>query len=682
MPETPASHSPPMPARTAIADASRRALGLALLALVLLPAFRLLDPSDFVQGMMLRSGEASWRFTWGFGAAGWRTAGALGVALVAALVTRGRVTALCGRVGQALGRAPTAVVAGLAALVGGGLTAYVSFAVFDLRTILNDASVQLIQARYFAAGMLSGPPLALPEFWSIQFMIQTAAGWVAQYPPGHALLLAGGFLLGGPWIVMSASVALTGAMLVLAFDELFPEDRGTARAAALLTMLSPFLLGLAAGYMSHATLAAAASVALYLGLRADRGGIGWAIAAGSCVGLMVTLRPVSGLLLGMLLTAGLWVTAPDRRLGDPAARGVLVRRLGAWVAGGVPFAIGFGWFNARFFGSPLTLGYVAASGPSHGLGFHEDPWGRMYTPTDAIGNSSSELLSMSHELFGTAMPLVALIGTFLLLARRLDRGERLVAAWALLPLLASALYWHHDLVFGPRMLGEAAPAWVALSLISLVGLTRLIRGRPAPHPTRVWASEAFVIASVIALGIGLGLGAPELLATRGARVGAHPEVREASPSLVFVHESWGDRLGARLAARGLRLDSVRTLLTRWDPCQLEAGLRGVAVEDAIPTCRREDASDELNRRLGGLGLTGLLWLDDLPGLAADGVLWARDLGPERNRAVLEAEADRIPLFALPTGRGTWDIVPYEQGVSTYWASPAAAADAAAGDTGS
>jgi len=667
-----ANDSPPMPARAAAADASRRAIGLVLLALVVLPAFRLLDPADFVEGLMFRSGEANWRFTWGFGPAGWRTAAVLALAVVAALATRGRAAALCGRVGAALGRAPAALVAALAALVGAGLTVYVAFAVFDLRTVLNDASVQLIQARYFAAGRLAGPPLALPEFWSIQFMVQTAAGWVAQYPPGHAALLAGGLLAGGPWITMAAAVGGTGAVLVPAFDRLFPDDRGMARAAVLLTMLSPLTLGLAAGYMSHATLAAAASVALCLGLRASKGGAGWAVAAGACVGLMVTLRPVTGLVLGVLLTAGLWLAASDGGLADAAARPALLRRLGAWAAGGVPFAIAFGWFNARFFGSPLTLGYVAASGPSHGLGFHEDPWGRMYTPTDAIGNSSAELLSMSRELFGTAVPLVALIGAFLLLARRLGRGERLIVAWALLPLLASALYWHHDLVFGPRMLGEAVPAWSALALIALVGLTRLIRGRPAPHPARVWASDAFVIASTLAIVIGLGLGAPELLAMRGARVGPYPRVREERPSLVFVHESWGDRLGARLAARGLRLDSVRTLLTRWNPCQLEAGLLGDTVEQAIPTCRREDASDELNRRFGGLGLTGLLWLDDLPGLPARGVLWVRDLGPERNRAVLAAESGRVPLFALPRAAGSWEIVPYEQGLGTYWATPAGA----------
>ncbi|MFV1986546.1 MAG: hypothetical protein ACC682_04660 [Gemmatimonadota bacterium] len=662
-------HAPPGPARTAVADAARRSIGLVLLVLVVFPAFRLLDPTDFMAGMMASSGEANWRYTWGQ-AFGWRTGAAVLVAGLVALATRGRLTAGLAAVGRAIDRTPGWAAASAIGLTGAALTLVVVFQVFDQRTILNDASVQLIQARYFAAGMLSGPVLALPEFWSIQFMVQTAAGWVAQYPPGHALVLAGGYALGAPWLAMVAAVGLTGAMVALSFDRLLPGRRSLGRVAALLTVSSPLLLGLAGGYMSHATLAAAASVALYFGLRAENGHLGWAVAAGAAVGLMVTIRPVSGLLLGVLLTGALWLMSPGTRVLDPETRPLLIRRFGAWVGGGLPFAVGFGLFNARFFGGPLTLGYVAASGPNHGLGFHEDPWGRMYTPTAAVGNSSAELLSLSRELLGTPIPLVALIGLFLLTAPRLSRGERVLLAWATLPLVASALYWHHDLVFGPRMLGEAVPGWTALAVLSFVGLARLARGADeTPGPGRAWAGDAIAAVALMALAFGAVSGGPERLGVRRAALGAYPDIREERPSLVFVHEPWGDRLGGRLSGRGLRLDSVRTLLTRYHPCQLEAGLLGVPQSEATSVCQREEFSDAaaLVRERGSLGITGLLWLDDLPGLPGEGVLWVRDLGPERNAAVLAEYPDRVPLFLLPGARvGTWDVVPYAQGSTTLW----------------
>lgn len=656
-----------VPARTAAADAGRRSLGLILLAAVVFPAFRLLDSSDFMSGLMAGQGEANWRYTWGF-AFGWRTGLALTVAALLAAGTRGRALVWLSGLGEKIGRPPTWVAAAVVGATGIALASVVVFNVFEQRTILNDASVQLIQARYFAAGRLAGPPLTLPEFWSIQFMVQTAAGWVAQYPPGHALVLAAGYLLGAPWVTMVACVGLTGAMLSLSLDRLMPDRRGTGRVAALLTVCSPFLLGLAAGYMSHATLAAAASVALYLGLRADEGHLSWAVAAGAAVGLMVTIRPVSGLLLGLLLTAGLWLTAPGVGLTDPARRSVLTRRLSGWVAGGLPFAIGFGLFNTKFFGGPLTLGYVAASGPNHGLGFHEDPWGRLYTPMAAVGHSSSELLSLSRELLGTPIPLVAIIGVFLLTAARLSRAERLLVAWALLPLVASALYWHHDLVFGPRMLGEAAPAWVALAVLAVVGLARMTRGEGA-DPIRRWAGDAIVLTALLALGFGAVSGGPERLGVRHAALGAVPEVREEQPSIVFIHEPWADRLGGRLSGRGMRLDSVRALLTSYHPCRLEAGLAGLDPSEATRLCQREEGSDAaaLVRERGSLGITGLLWQGDLPGLSTEGVLWVRDLGPERNAAVLAEYPDRVPLFVLPaTRQGGWDVVPYALGSGTLW----------------
>lgn len=685
MSPTPTTEPDKLRPRTALADAARRCIGLVLLALVVFPVFRVLDPSDFMEGRMAQTGADTWRYVWGM-ALGWRTGAAMLATLLIALATRGRVTAVVSRFGRAVGDTPTWIAALVVALIGAGLTALVVFTVFDQRTILNDASVQLIQARYFAAGMLAGPPLPLPEFWSVQFMVQTAAGWVSQYPPGHALLLAGGFGVGAPWLTMVLASAVTGFMLVLSFDRLF-DNRAVGRVAAALAVASPFFLGLAAGYMSHATLAAAAATALYLGLRAEEGSLGWAVAAGAAVGLMVTIRPVTGIVLGTFLTAVVWVSSPAVDLGDPAVRTGLFRRFGAWVVGGLPFAVGFAWFNARFFGGPMTLGYVAASGPNHGLGFHEDPWGRMYTPTAAIGHSSAELLSLSRELFAAPIPLVALIGAFLLLAPRLGRGHRIVLGWALLPLLVSALYWHHDLVFGPRMLGEAVPAWAALSVISALWLVGRVRGvesdqgEPAaaddvemaedgpksePGMVRAWASDALVITALTALVFGAAFGGPERLGRRGAALGAHPEIREENPSLVFVHEAWGDRLGGRLAGRGLRLDSVRTLLTRYHPCQLEAGLLGVDQEQVLPICQREQASDALIERFGGLGLTGLLWLDDLPGMPAEGPLWVRDLGPQENQRVLDAYPERVPLFLLPTGSGGWDIVPYAQGVGTTW----------------
>jgi len=627
-------------------DLGRRLVGLLLVALVAAPAFLILDPDDFVQGLMRSTGARQYGVTWGGGAI------AVLAASLVAFGTRGRAQAGFARLGGWLARPSRTAWAVAVGLLGAGLTVAVALVFFDGRTILNDASVQLVQARYFAAGRLSGPVLPHPEFWTIQFMVLTAAGWVAQYPPMHALVLAGGLLVGPPWVAMAAVVFVVCAATSACFERLLPDRCGIARGAALATALSPLLLGLAAGYMSHATVAAFAALALYSALRAEEGSAVWALAAGAAMGAAVCTRPVTGLAIGAAVTLGVWGSSEKR------ARPWLLRRVGAWVLGGLPFAMAFGWFNDRFFGSPTTLGYVAASGPSQGLGFHTDPWGRAYGFTQALGNTSAELITLGRELLGTPFPVVSAVGLFLLLARRLTRGERILVAWALLPVLASALYWHHDLVFGPRMLGEAVPAWCALAILAAVALTR--RGGGA-H-----ISETVAVAALLVSAAGLAWGGWTRIELHAARVGRDPEAGSEGPSLVFVHEPWSDRVGARLSARGMRLDSVRMLLTRYHPCQLEAAFRGRPVEEVGDICRRELASDSL----GAFGITGMLWRGDLPGLAVRGPMWVRDLGPAANRRLIADHPERAARFLLPErDRRAWRIVSYDEGVRTLWGPP-------------
>lgn len=643
------------PGMNVFLDAGRRILGLCLVVLVAFPVFLILDPDGSTTPLdvpMRRAGWEYWSHTWGASTGVW-TLLVLAAAVLAGVFGKGQVSRALTRIGRAIARPPTWSVATLMGLLGAALTAAVALVVFEGRPLFNDASVQLVQARYFAGGKLSGPPLAMPEFWTIQFMVQTAAGWVSQYPPAHALWLAAGMKLGGPWIAVAATMGMLGVFSVLSFERLLPGRIAAARLGAVLAVTSPMLLALAGTYMSHATVAAFAALALWLSLRAETGRAAWALAAGGAMGLMVTTRPISGLLIGAAVTAGVWLTAPRQEPG--LHRPWLLRRFAWWALGGLPFAVGFGWFNARFFGSPLTLGYTAAAGPSHGLGFHVDPWGRVYGFTQALGYTSTELISLGRELLGTVLPVAALIGLYLLLARRLERGERILTAWALLPVLASALYWHHDLIVGPRMLGEAVPAWSALLVLATIGLARTAR--------RDWLSDAVAVLVLVAIGYGLAAGGQGRVVRLTGRLVPVPEVTEPGPSLLFVHEPWQDRIGARLAARPMRLDSVRALLTQYSPCRLEGALVGAQrPEEVEDRCLREATSD----RFDWHGLTDYAWRGDLPGLGDGGVLWARDLGPEVNARLIEAYAERTPLFLLPDGEGGGQVVPYEIGVNALW----------------
>jgi hypothetical protein len=130
--------------------------------------------------------------------------------------------------------------------------------------------------------------------------------------------------------------------------------------------VAPFIFFLGGGSMSHVSASAFGAAVLYAALRARDGSVWWGVAAGAAVGLMVSDRPLVGLVLGTVFTLGLWSSAA---FGDNArGRAWFLRRAGATVVGGAPFAVFLGWFNQRLHGSPFTLGYVAAFGDRHRLG--------------------------------------------------------------------------------------------------------------------------------------------------------------------------------------------------------------------------------------------------------------------------------------------------------------------------
>ncbi|HSM61193.1 MAG TPA: hypothetical protein VK849_10370, partial [Longimicrobiales bacterium] len=330
-----------------------------------------------------------------------------------------------------------------------------------------------------------------------------------------------------------------------------------------------------------------------------------------------------------------------------------------------------------------------------------------YGPIEAVAYTSADLLGVSLDLLQTPLPVVVVVALHLFRTERLDAGTRLAVAWSLLPVATNALYWHHDLFMGPRLLYEAAPGWCLLLAASVLGLLRTLPERNVAQGMRRLCTRTGVAATlVLALGVGLVVAGPQKLKGYAALARTSGMAREApetqGPSLVFVHEDWHSRLGARMSALGVRLDSIRVTLSQAPTCGVEAWVRAreAGARDAVPLaelvrlgraapglrevvmpsgsrvrtyegevlspeCEREAASD-----FGGvLPLAPFLWQGDLPGLGAGGAMFVRDLGPERNVRLLELFPDRRPMLLAPSAPDGLRLVPYESGIAGMWAAP-------------
>ena len=659
-----------------------RALGTALLLLAYLPLHRLLDPT--VAGAAGASTRAAAESAWKVGLLG--TLIVVGLALpLSRFVPADRlarvVRPLVGLL-ERPGRSAYALSLGLASF---GLSAWIAVSLFVALPTSVDEMVQLLHAQTLAGGRLARPLGVAEAAWAVQNGLLTPSGWTSVYPPGHTGLLAIGLIAGVPWLVGPVAVGVATAVFAAALERLL-SGVWVARLAALLVALGPFWLLLGGTHLSHTTAAAGAALVLWTALLTRDGSAQWGLAVGASVGLFVLARPWVGIVVS---TAVILSVCLPPILTGLETRGWGLRRLALTFAGGAPFAILLLAWNQRLFGNPFALGYTAAFGPAHGLGWHVDPWGNRYGWVEALAYTGADAVQLGAHLLETPLPALALIGAALLLGG-LPRGAGVLCTWAGAALVANALYWHHGVHMGPRMLYHSSPAWASLFAIAAVSLV----GSETAPLRRYRDFRAWVV--LLALFGGLAL-APGVV--RGhARVSTAATMLPSGvgeSSVLFVHGSWASRVSARLASSGMRRDSIETALRRNDICAVDGYARGRARSlgestdrldfDALPgtpgslerrelspgnvirvspsltptpSCLREARAD----RLGVIELEPLLW--QAPPGSGERMVVARDLGPVDNARLISV-LRRTPYLYVDF-EGEPRLMEYTAGMELIW----------------
>ncbi|GMV07140.1 MAG: hypothetical protein AMXMBFR53_34150 [Gemmatimonadota bacterium] len=668
---------------------TRRLLGLGLLAAAWLPLHRLLVPATSgLAGAVTRdAADQAWL------AGAWGTVLVAGGAAALAILWKRDPAPLLERAAAGLTRVPPGAFVAGCSLVALVLSAAASRVLFGGLPTSVDEMVQLLHARVLLDGRAALPLPGNPAAWMVQNSWLTPAGWASVYPPFHTMALAAGLAAGAAWVVGPLATAATAGLTCLALARLLPDRPALARSAALLVALSPFLTLLGGTYLSHTSAAALAALTLWSALVARDGRPGWSLLTGAAVGAFVCARPWTGMALSAALVGSAWLPVVRLRgLRWAGARGL------GLVAGGVPFAaLLLGW-NRALFGDAFRLGYAAAFGPAHGLGFHPDPWGNAYGVREALAYTGADLMQLGAVLLESPLPAVGLVGLALLAVPAAWAGTLPLLAWALAGVAANAVYWHHGIHLGPRMLYESAPAWAALWALAAAALMGA--------RTRLPPVAARGVTWLVALSL---LGAAALAPRRAASYagGAAAATRlqiPDSPAVVFAHGSWSSRVAARLAAAGMRRDSVETALRRNDLCAVDAYGRwraaggagtpppldfaprpGPAPElvvrelspgnvirarpglDPTSECLREARSD----RLGSVELEPLLW--QAPPLEGAGVVLARDLGPADNAGLLERHPGARAYVLVADEKGGYArVLSYVEGMALLWGGAAGA----------
>ena len=562
-------------------------------------AFSLLPLANLIPGGESDPEYAARLLDWGYGLALCVGFGVL-VAWVAQLRARDR--ALKGGVGPVVtsttAGAATRGFAGAGFLTGAGLVALVlygviSLSVFSGRPLLIDEIVQVLQARWYAAGMLSVPVPPLREFFSILHLVDIGDTVYSQFPAGGPAMLALGSLVGAEWIVGPVAGAVSVVLFGLLLRHLEPDgSRRWHRAAVGLFALAPFAAFMFGSHMNHATALAwllGATVALARTTESDEASPAWGLLAGLALGVAATIRPVDA--AAFALPAAFWlawrvvrvwrvvrakVAWSEKRVGRPLASLLLS---GVGVA--VPMALLF-WVNARTTGSPTLFGYDLLWGAGHGLGFHQSPWGPLHTPARGLELISLNFTRLSVYLFETPFPALIPAAVALWFARALRDLDRYLLVTAGLVVAGYWAYWHDGFYLGPRFMVPLIPVlvlWSARMPRALLSRLATTASRAFPWPlalrTTLGAAALYALVSIVVVR------APQYrngMTSMRVDVAASARENGVREALVLVKESWGAQLVIRMWAAGITRSDAEVIYRNADACKLELVLESIERE--------------------------------------------------------------------------------------------------------
>lgn len=451
------------------------------------------------------------------------------------------------------------------AALGGALYAVVATAIYSRVPITIDELVQLVQARTFAGGRLWQPASPWPEFFSTLNLVDLSGRYYGQFPPGWSAMLALGVLAGVPWMVGPLCGAVAAAALWGWLREAEP-DPSVRVGAVLLFAFAPFAVFMSGSHMNHApalmwVVIGMAAMARVVGSRHARPWI--AFAGGVALGCAATIRPVDA--LAFALPAAAWYIV--RALRD-------ARRWSDALAAAVGVALPVGlmlWVNAQTTGAPLLFGYEVLWGKQHNLGFHDSPWGSSHTPQRGAELINLYFLRLQAYLYEAPVPSLLPAAGALVLARRASAFDRYLFASSALVVGFHFAYWHDGFRFGPRFLFALLP----LLALWTARLPTLVRDRFGHGLFYRFIWYGYAIAAVLAAAVAVPARAGEYARAFAPMRLDFPAVAgraNIEGALIFVRESWGSQLIARLWALGISRPDAEMLYGRIDACVLEQHL--------------------------------------------------------------------------------------------------------------
>lgn len=370
------------------------------------------------------------------------------------------------------------------------LTTFIARNILEGIPHVQDSLTYLFQAQTLARGRVTAPAPALPQFFEQEFMLVQDGQWFGKYSPGFPALLAVGVLLDTPWLINPLLATLTIA-LFMALGKLFDTrprfDLGWLAAA--LCLSSPFFLFLSGSTMAHAAELFWTTLLMWSwGIVLWRRQRAYALLAGVAFGMLFLTRAYAAATFAFPFILLSSFTIHHSQFTIPNFLSHLARPLLTFSLTFLPFLATLYLYQYAVTGSPwqdprlLFWAYDRPGfGPTLGLasnvlqielvedlpiisrGYDPSLPPRGHTLARGLHNLNNNWSALNQHLFGW-LPFMTFSFVWLLFLRRPTRRDGIWLAAAFCLILAHVAYWHSGIMYGPRYLYIALPAFILLTV--------------------------------------------------------------------------------------------------------------------------------------------------------------------------------------------------------------------------
>ncbi|MEP7002900.1 MAG: hypothetical protein ABI969_20585, partial [bacterium] len=184
------------------------------------------------------------------------------------------------------------------------LALYFGWRLFEWQPVVGDEFSQRFQSRLLSMGRMFAHTQQPAEFFSTRETLEMNGRWFAQFPIGGPAILAIGVLVGVPALINPALAGIAAVALYRFAAAI--GDEVTARLAAILFVLSPFVLFMAGSEMNHVSTLALVSLALaalprWAAAESVAQARSAAAVVGGGLGIAATIRPLDAAVVGVAI---------------------------------------------------------------------------------------------------------------------------------------------------------------------------------------------------------------------------------------------------------------------------------------------------------------------------------------------------------------------------------------------